>query len=108
MAGWSIIPVFQTFLCTSLMNTGCPGLSSIGEWVQVLGCHLISLFLILNVSTVFPMLEGIRGSEVLSFLPVRASSGDGRLPARGVTLCWSSFVYLAFQFLPADVSQWIA
>ena len=71
-------------------NTGCPGSSSIGEWVEVLGWHFISSFLILDVSTVFPMLDGIWGSEVLSFLPVRASSGDGRLPAMGSTLYWSS------------------
>ena len=24
-AGWSIVPVFHTFPCTSLTNTGCPG-----------------------------------------------------------------------------------
>ena len=58
--------------------------------MEVLGCHLISSFMILDVSTVFPILEGIWGSEVLSFLPVRASSGDGRFPAMGVTLYGSS------------------
>ena len=99
MAGWSIMPVFQTFPCTSLMNTGCPGSSSIGEWVEVLGCHLISSFLILDVSTVFPVLEGIWGSEVLGFLPVRASSGDGRLPDMGVTL-YSGVVHNSLAFHP--------
>ena len=72
------------------MNTGCPGLSSIGEWLEALDCHLINSFLILDVFTVFPKLEGIWGSEVLSFLPERASSGDGRLPTKGVTLYCSS------------------
>ena len=40
-AGWSIVPVFHTFPCTSLTNTGCPGSNSMMEPLKVLG-YLLS------------------------------------------------------------------
>ena len=97
MAGCSIIPVFQTFPGTSLMDTGYPGLSFIGKWVEVLGCCLISSFLILDVPTVLPMLERIWGSQVLGFLPVKASSGNRMLPDMDVTL-YSVLVHNSMAF----------
>ena len=39
-AGWLIVPVFHTFPCTSLTNTGCPGSNSMLDPVEALGCLL--------------------------------------------------------------------
>ena len=41
-AGWSIVPVFHTFPCTSLTNTGCPGSNSMMDHLEALGCLLSS------------------------------------------------------------------
>ena len=50
-----MVAIFQMFPCTSLMNTGCPGSRSIPDWVEVLGCLLMSSWHILEPSTVFPI-----------------------------------------------------
>ena len=39
-AGWSTVPVFHTFPCTSLTNTGCPGSNSMMDPLEALGCLL--------------------------------------------------------------------
>ena len=39
-AGWLIVPVFHTFPCTSLTNTGCPHSNSMMDPLEALGCLL--------------------------------------------------------------------
>ena len=85
-AGWLIVPVFHTFPCTSLINTGCPGSNSIVDPVEALGCLLSNSYRILEISMLFPTADGSCGREDLGFLPVRASKGDGRLEPIGVVL----------------------
>ena len=50
----------------------------------------MSSWQILEPSTVLPIVEGTCGSEVLGFLPVRASRGDGIVLEIGVTQYWSN------------------
>ena len=85
-AGWSIVPVFHTFPCTSLINTGCPGSNSMMDPLEALGCLLSNSWQILEVSMLFPTADGSWGNVDLGFLPVNASNGDGRLALMSVVL----------------------
>ena len=87
LAGWLIIPVSIYFLallsCKQAVLIWIPLVNGLKYLADV------SSVLTLDVSTDFPTLDGIWGSEVLSLLPVTATRGDGKLPAMGVTLYWS-------------------
>ena len=82
-AGWSIVPVFHTFPCTSLTNTGYPGSNSMVDLLEALGCLLSSSFQILEVSMLFPTADGSWCNEDLGLLPVKVND-DGRLEPMGV------------------------
>ena len=53
-----MVVVLQTFPCTSLTKTGCPGSNSVAPVEVEVGCLLSNSLQILEVSVLCPILDG--------------------------------------------------